>query len=57
MTNWNFDREGRIAGWEYLQGNGLVCENCSDTDNAGDPVTMEEAGYDVHCVICNKRIA
>ena len=52
--NWEFDREGRIAGWERDEG--IVCPACA-TETDGDPVTMEDAGYNTICISCGKRIA
>ena len=53
-ADWNFDREGRIAGWE--SGDGLVCAECAlPTD--GNPATMEDAGYHINCCRCGKRIS
>jgi hypothetical protein len=55
--NYEFDREGRIAGWESLSGSGVICASCANDEIAGNPLTMEEVGYEVLCAVCGQRIS
>lgn len=55
--NFDFDREGRIAGWKRTDDEGLLCEACAEEWNSSDPVTMQEVGENVTCAKCGRRIS